>query len=221
MQLYTWLLEGYATNTTFLNHVLVSFLQRITHPTRGHNLAPMLYHVRVLRTLCAILNDTSHRRAKQHVALLQWAASVVRGLFSLLMPPALANPPVMSEQGGGAERVVEEQGAGTDAVGGAGNEDGNEDGDLVVVGSGGDGGVGMDMEEGMGEHGMVRATSAEEAQEKYQQALEQYEAKKKVWWLYMFGVHVCWVCLPSVYTNTRTPGARGIGAHHVCRNVVL
>ena len=97
VQLYAWLLEGYASNTTFLNHVLVSFLERIAHPTTGQNLAPMLYHLRLLRTLCAILNDRALRGDKRHARLLQWSAGVVRGLFALLVPSWLGKKPEEEE----------------------------------------------------------------------------------------------------------------------------
>lgn len=102
VQLYTWLLEGYASNSTFLNHVLVTFFDRIASPT-GQNLAPMLYHMRLLRTLCCILNDRALRADKRHARLLQWSAGVVRGLFALLVPSWLGEEP--------GEEAVKEWGA--------------------------------------------------------------------------------------------------------------
>lgn len=44
---YSWLLQGYATNSPFTNHALTAFLARIADP-QGLNLEPMLYQVSTL-----------------------------------------------------------------------------------------------------------------------------------------------------------------------------
>ncbi|KAK9842310.1 hypothetical protein WJX81_005935 [Elliptochloris bilobata] len=57
---YTWLLQGYATNSDFLNHCISSFLKRICDP-KGLNLEPMLYQLSVLRVFERLLADAGFR----------------------------------------------------------------------------------------------------------------------------------------------------------------
>ncbi len=45
---YSWLLQGYATNSPFTNHAITAFLARVADPA-GLNLEPMLYQVRSAR----------------------------------------------------------------------------------------------------------------------------------------------------------------------------
>ncbi|EIE20339.1 hypothetical protein COCSUDRAFT_58046 [Coccomyxa subellipsoidea C-169] len=82
---YTWLLQGYATNSRFVNHCLITFLQRIADPD-GLNLEPMLYQVSVLRVLHQVLSDAPFRKQPGASEVLSFAARIVRSVIAKLVP---------------------------------------------------------------------------------------------------------------------------------------
>ncbi|BDA45591.1 Topoisomerase 1-associated factor 1 at N-terminal half [Coccomyxa sp. Obi] len=85
MHFYTWLLQGYATNSRFVNHCIVAFLQRITD-ANGLNLEPMLYQVSVLRVFHQLLSDASFRKQPGATEVCSFAARIVRNIMSKLVP---------------------------------------------------------------------------------------------------------------------------------------
>eukprot|EP00884_Botryococcus_braunii_P014003 jgi/Botrbrau1/22603/Bobra.176_1s0033.1 len=89
---YIWLLQGYATNSDFVNHCILSFLQRLADPT-GLNLEVMLYQLRVLTVFHEIMGDASFRRVPSAAPLIHFCAKVTRNFFTRLAPykaPAIA-----------------------------------------------------------------------------------------------------------------------------------
>ncbi|KAL6773865.1 hypothetical protein ACKKBG_A22810 [Auxenochlorella protothecoides x Auxenochlorella symbiontica] len=82
----TWLLSGYRENSSFANHALVSFLERVSSP-KSMNLEPMLYQMSVLRLFHAILADPAARTVPSLKPALALATRVTRNLMARLAPP--------------------------------------------------------------------------------------------------------------------------------------
>ncbi|KAK9830387.1 hypothetical protein WJX72_011470 [[Myrmecia] bisecta] len=103
---YTWLLQGYSTNSTFLNHCILGFLKRIAHPDHL-NLEPMLYQLSVLRLFHEILADDLFRKVPHAPELLHFCIGVTRNLFARLVPALPKAPDKGDELGDDMEVDVE------------------------------------------------------------------------------------------------------------------
>lgn len=79
---YTWLLQGYKTNSSFSNHAIVSFLRRIC----SLGLEPMLWQLSILRVFHEILTDPSLSRKEGGNDLISFAKIVTRNLMARLTP---------------------------------------------------------------------------------------------------------------------------------------
>ncbi|KAK9840302.1 hypothetical protein WJX74_007181 [Apatococcus lobatus] len=88
---YTWLLRGYSTNGSFLNHCLLSFLKRIAS-SDALNLEPMLYQLSVLRIFHQMLGDGAFRKQPGSGPLLHFSTGIVRSIFKRLVP--MPEPPL-------------------------------------------------------------------------------------------------------------------------------
>ncbi|KAL4422339.1 hypothetical protein ABPG75_008536 [Micractinium tetrahymenae] len=85
LHFYTWLLQGYRTNSSFTNHAVVSLFRRIAEPQQ-QNLEPMLWQISILRLFEAVLSDVSIKRSAAHADLLAFAKSTVRNMFARMVP---------------------------------------------------------------------------------------------------------------------------------------
>lgn len=94
---YVWLLSGYQHNEAATNHHVISFLQRICHPTRGLDMEAMLYQVTVLRIFRDMLDDRNLLRAPAGQEIAPFIRGVLRNMFRRLVPPVPTQNSVESE----------------------------------------------------------------------------------------------------------------------------
>lgn len=110
-----WCLTGYATNSRFVNHCLITFLQRIADPD-GLNLEPMLYQVihaytaswklSVSQHLQAARSDACHAKVDRAAPAACPQVSVLRVLHQVLSDAPFRKQPGASEVLSFAARIV-------------------------------------------------------------------------------------------------------------------